>query len=397
MNKVKTKDLKQAMIDITKIGVSTDDYLTMVFGKDKTAIKIRKFDQGNNLSTTNFGIIIDGSNEEEGVVAIDDIKEFKQAIKQIKAKEVEFELTDQEIIVNSGVYETRYSEFKVLPIMMMNYDEITVDGKEFLESYKQAYRHVSLDPRYSWLNMIYNEVKGGKLKVSASDAYTAGLTSMPCSSEVGDVSFYVVYSAARTLAKLKGKEVKIGVNAQGENWYTRFIIDDKYLIESSVGKFEKYDKIKTIEEVIRTNNYDNPIEFTVDDLAKLVKEVKEKGYNNGKYQSSRACKLVNLRLKEGKLRTLYEVKEGDVSKFTSTKEQPKYEVKGDFDLNIYFNIEYLDRYLKGLKRYEGTTKVTLSFQDELDNSRPSVRQFKVSIENRDNFVGVIAPVRMQER
>ena len=66
---------------------------------------------------------------------------------------------------------------------------------------------------------------GGKLKVSASDAYTAGLTSMPCSSEVGDVSFYVVYSAARTLAKLKGKEVKIGVNAQGENWYTRFIID----------------------------------------------------------------------------------------------------------------------------------------------------------------------------
>ena len=116
-------------------------------------------------------------------------------------------------------------------------------------------------------------------------------------------------------------------------------------------------------------------------LKEVVKYIKQKGYNNTEYQKAKTCHLVNFKVKDKKL------EDNDEVKFVPLDMKFKYEINTQFDLNIYFNVDYLELYLTGQRG-----KVTLCFQNEY--KRPNVRVFQVKLQDKNDFIGAIAPVRI---
>lgn len=188
---------------------------------------------------------------------------------------------------------------------------------------------------------------------------------------------------AKTLSKLRAEKVDIYVEENDNDWYIRFILDGKYLLESTVKKVIK----PSFERLIGVKNSYNPVSLDSTTLKEVVKYIKEKGYNNTKYQKTKYCHLVNFKVKNKKLEVFYQVKDNDEVKFVPLDVELKYEINTQFDLNICFNLDYLDLYLTGQ-----CGKVTLDFRDEY--KRPSVRVFQVKLQDKDNFIGAIAPVRI---
>ncbi|PEG96229.1 hypothetical protein CP360_07710 [Lactobacillus sp. UMNPBX9] len=390
MNKIKTKELQQALTNLFKLGVGkTNNNLTIVFGKTQTLLMVRRLDkfyQTNNNGFIEFAAVLDASNQEQGLVLLRDAVSFKKEINKIKSEDVEFELTGNELIINNGAYVTNYSSSDIRSRKTMNSQTmvtIDLDGKEFQQAYKQAFKHISLDKRRNWLNGIHHELKQGQLTIGATDAYTLSLETVPCSSNTDELDFFVTYDMAKTLSKLRAEKVDIYVEENDNDWYIRFILDGRYLLESTVKKGIK----PHFERLIELKNGCNPVELDSTTLKEVVKYIKEKGYNNTEYQKAKHCHLVNFKVKDKKLEVFYQVKDNDEVKFVPLDVKLKYEINTQFDLNIYFNLDYLELYLTGQRG-----KVTLCFQNEY--KRPNVRVFQVKLQGKDNFIGAIAPVRI---
>lgn len=390
MNKLKTKELQQALTNLFKLGVGkTNNNLTIVFGKTQTLLMVRKLDkfyETNNNGFIEFAAVLDASNQEQGLVLLRDAVSFKKEINKIKSEDVEFELTGNELIINNGAYVTNYSSSDIRSRKTMNSQTmvtIDLDGKEFQQAYKQAFKHISLDKRRNWLNGIHHELKQGQLTIGATDAYTLSLETVPCSSNTDELDFFVTYDMAKTLSKLRAEKVDIYVEENDNDWYIRFILDGRYLLESTVKKGIK----PHFERLIELKNGCNPVELDSTTLKEVVKYIKEKGYNNTEYQKAKHCHLVNFKVKDKKLEVFYQVKDNDEVKFVPLDVKLKYEINTQFDLNIYFNLDYLELYLTGQRG-----KVTLCFQNEY--KRPNVRVFQVKLQDKDDFIGAIAPVRI---
>lgn len=390
MNKIKTKELKQALTNLFKLGVGkTNNNLTIVFSKTQTLLMVRRLDkfyQTNNNGFIEFAAMLDASNQEQGLVLLRDAVSFKKEINKIKSEDVEFELTGNELIINNGAYVTNYSSSDIRSRKTMNSQTmvtIDLDGKEFQQAYKQAFKHISLDKRRNWLNGIHHELKQGQLTIGATDAYTLSLETVPCSSNTDELDFFVTYDMAKTLSKLRAEKVDIYVEENDNDWYIRFILDGRYLLESTVKKGIK----PHFERLIELKNGCNPVELDSTTLKEVVKYIKEKGYNNTEYQKAKHCHLVSFKVKDKKLEVFYQVKDNDEVKFVPLDVKLKYEINTQFDLNIYFNLDYLELYLTGQRG-----KVTLCFQNEY--KRPNVRVFQVKLQGKDNFIGAIAPVRI---
>lgn len=84
MNKLKTKELKQALTNLFKLGIDkTNNSLTIVFGKTQTLLLVRKLDefyQINNNGFIEFAAVLDAENQEEGLVLLRDAVNFKKEI-----------------------------------------------------------------------------------------------------------------------------------------------------------------------------------------------------------------------------------------------------------------------------------------------------------------------------
>lgn len=311
---------------------------------------------------------------------------FKKEIGKLESEDVEFELTDNQLIVNNGAYVSNYSSSDIRSRKTMNSQTmvtIDLDGKEFQQVYKQAFKHVSLDKRRNWLNGIHHELKQGQLTIGSTDAYTLSLETVSCSSNTDELDFFVTYSMAKTLSKLRAENVKICVEENDNDWYIRFILDGRYLLESSVKKVIK----PNFERLINLKNGCNPVALDSTTLKEVVKYIKQKGYNNTEYQKAKTCHLVNFKVKDKKLEVFYQIKDNDEVKFVPLDMKLKYEINTQFDLDIYFNLDYLELYLTGQRG-----KVTLCFQNEY--KRPNVRVFQVKLQDKDDFIGAIAPVRI---
>ena len=390
MNKLKTKELKQALTNLFKLGVGkTNNNLTIVFGKTQTLLMVRRLDkfyQTNNNGFIEFAAVLDASNQDQGLVLLRDAINFKKEISNLESEDVEFELTGNELIINNGAYVTNYSSSDIRSRKTMNSQTmvtIDLDGKEFQQAYKQAFKHISLDKRRNWLNGIHHELKQGQLTIGATDAYTLSLETVPCSSNTDELDFFVTYDMAKTLSKLRAEKVDIYVEENDNDWYIRFILDGRYLLESTVKKGIK----PHFERLIELKNGCNPVELDSTTLKEVVKYIKEKGYNNTEYQKAKYCHLVNFKVKDKKLEVFYQVKDNDEVKFVPLDVKLKYEINTQFDLNIYFNLDYLELYLTGQRG-----KVTLCFQNEY--KRPNVRVFQVKLQDKNDFIGAIAPVRI---
>ena len=390
MNKLKTKELKQALTNLFKLGVGkTNNNLTIVFGKTQTLLMVRRLDkfyQTNNNGFIEFAAVLDASNQKQGLVLLRDAVSFKKEINKIKSEDVEFELTGNELIINNGAYVTNYSSSDIRSRKTMNSQTmvtIDLDGKEFQQAYKQAFKHISLDKRRNWLNGIHHELKQGQLTIGATDAYTLSLETVPCSSNTDELDFFVTYSMAKTLSKVKADNVKICIEENDNDCYIRFILDGRYLLESTVKKVIK----PNFERLINLKNGCNPVALDSTTLKEVVKYIKQKGYNNTEYQKAKNCHLVNFKVKDKKLEVFYQIKDNDEVKFVPLDMKLKYEINTQFDLNIYFNLDYLELYLTGQRG-----KVTLCFQNEY--KRPNVRVFQVKLQDKDDFIGAIAPVRI---
>lgn len=390
MNKLKTKELKQALTNLFKLGVGkTNNNLTIVFGKTQTLLMVRrldKFHETNNNGFIEFAAVLDADNQEQGLVLLRDAVDFKKEIGKLESEDVEFKLTDNQLLVNNGAYVSNYSSSDIRSRKTMNSQTmvtIDLDGKEFQQTYKQAFKHVSLDKRRNWLNGIHHELKQGQLTIGATDAYTLSLETISCSSNRDELDFFVTYDMAKTLSKVKADNVKICVEENDNDWYIRFILDGRYLLESTVKKVIK----PNFERLINLKNGCNPVALNSTTLKEVVKYIKQKGYNNTEYQKAKHCHLVNFKVKDKKLEVFYQVKDGDEVKFVPLDVKLKYEINTQFDLNIYFNLDYLELYLT---RQRG--KVTLCFQNEY--KRPNVRVFQVKLQDKDDFIGAIAPVRI---
>lgn len=241
MNKLKTKELQQVLINLFKLGVDkTNNNLTIVFGKTQTLLLIRKLDefyQINNNGFIEFAAVLDAENQEEGLVLLRDAVNFKKEIGKIESENVEFKLTDNQLVVNNGTYVTKCSSLDMRSIKTMNSQTkvtIDLDGKEFQQAYKQAVKHVSLDKRSVG---IHHELKQGQLNIGVTDAYTLSLETI--SSNRDELEFLVTYDMVETLSKVKADNVKICVEEHDSNWYIRFILDSKYLLESTVKKVKR--------------------------------------------------------------------------------------------------------------------------------------------------------------
>lgn len=390
MNKLKTKELQQALINLFKLGVGkTNNNLTIVFGKTQTLLMVRRLDkfyETNNNGFIEFAAVLDADNQEQGLVLLRDAVNFKKEIGKLESEDIEFELTDNQLVVNNGAYVSNYSSSDIRSRKTMNSQTmvtIDLDGKEFQQAYKQAFKHVSLDKRRNWLNGIHHELKQGQLTIGATDAYTLSLETVSCSSNTDELDFFVTYNMAKTLSKVKAESVKICVEENDNDWYIRFILDGRYLLESTVKKVIK----PNFERLINLKNGCNPMALDSTTLKEVVKYIKQKGYNNTEYQKAKTCHLVNFKVKDKKLEVFYQVKDNDEVKFVPLDIKLKYEINTQFELNIYFNLDYLELYLTGQRG-----KVTLCFQNEY--KRPNVRVFQVKLQDKDDFIGAIAPVRI---
>ena len=390
MNKLKTKELQQALINLFKLGVGkTNNNLTIVFGKTQTLLMVRrldKFHQTNNNGFIEFAAVLDADNQEQGLVLLRDAVDFKKEIGKLESEDVEFKLTDNQLVVNDGAYVRNYSSSDIRSRKTMNSQTmvtIDLDGKEFQQAYRQAFKHVSLDKRRNWLNGIHHELKQGQLTIGATDAYTLSLETVSCSSNTDKLDFFVTYNMAKTLSKVKADNVKICIEENDNDWYIRFILDGRYLLESTVKKVIK----PNFERLINLKNGCNPVALDSTTLKEVVKYIKQKGYNNTEYQKAKTCHLVNFKVKDKKLEVFYQIKDNNEVKFVPLDIKLKYEINTQFDLDIYFNVDYLELYLTGQRG-----KVTLCFQNEY--KRPNVRVFQVKLQDKDDFIGAIAPVRI---
>ena len=59
------------------------------------------------------------------------------------------------------------------------------------------------------------------------------------SSNRDELDFFITYDMAKTLSKVKADSVKICVEENDSNWYIRFILDGRYLLESTVKKVKR--------------------------------------------------------------------------------------------------------------------------------------------------------------
>ncbi|OYP91393.1 hypothetical protein [Ligilactobacillus salivarius] len=240
MNKLKAKELKQALTNLFKLGIDkTNNSLTIVFGKTQTLLLVRKLDefyQINNNGFIEFAAVLDAENQEEGLVLLRDAVNFKKEISNLKSEDVEFELTDNQLVVNNGVYVTKYSSLDMRSRKTMNSQAmVTIDlnGEELQQAYKQAFKHVSLDKRSVG---IHHELKQGQLNIGVTDDYTLSLETV---SSRDELDFFITYDMAKTLSKVKADSVKICVEENDSNWYIRFILDGRYLLESTVKKVKR--------------------------------------------------------------------------------------------------------------------------------------------------------------
>lgn len=240
MNKLKTKELQETLTNLFKLGVEkTNNNLTIVFGKTQTLLLVRKLDefyQTNNNGFIEFAAVLDAENQEEGLVLLRDAVNFKKEIGKIESEDVEFELTDNQLIVNNGTYVTKCSSLDMRSRKTMNSQTmvaIDFDGKELQQAYKQVLKHVSLDKRSIG---IHHELKQGQLNIGVTD-YTLSLETI--SSNRDELEFLVTYDMAKTLSEVKADSVKICVEENDNNWYIRFILDGRYLLESTVKKVKR--------------------------------------------------------------------------------------------------------------------------------------------------------------
>lgn len=390
MNKLKTKELQQALTNLFKLGVGkTNNNLTIVFGKTQTLLMVRrldKFHETNNNGFIEFSAVLDANNQDQGLVLLRNAVDFKKEIGKLESEDVEFELINNQLVVNNGAYVTNYSSSDIRSRKTMNPQTMTtinLDGKTFQQAYRQAFKHVSLEKRRNWLNGIHHELKQGQLTIGATDAYTLSLETVPCSSNTDELDFFVTYDMAKTLSKLRADNVEIYVEENDNDWYIRFILDGRYLLESTVKKGIK----PHFERLIELKDGCNPVALDSTTLKEVVKYIKQKGYNNTEYQKAKTCHLVNFKVKDKKLEVFYQVKDNDEVKFVPLDVKLKHEINTQFDLNIYFNLDYLELYLTGQRG-----KVTLCFQNEY--KRPNVRVFQVKLQDKDDFIGAIAPVRI---
>ncbi|OTF89742.1 hypothetical protein A8C46_00410 [Ligilactobacillus salivarius] len=240
MNKLKTKELQETLTNLFKLGVEkTNNNLTIVFGKTQTLLLVRKLDefyQTNNNGFIEFAAVLDAENQEEGLVLLRDAVGFKNEISKIESEDVEFKLTNNQLVVNNGTYVTKYSSLDMRSRKTMNSQTmvaIDLDGKELQQAYKQALKHVSLDKRSVG---IHHELKQGQLNIGVTD-YTLSLETI--SSNRDELEFLVTYDMAKTLSEVKADSVKICVEENDNNWYIRFILDGRYLLESTVKKVKR--------------------------------------------------------------------------------------------------------------------------------------------------------------
>lgn len=240
MNKLKTKELQETLTNLFKLGVEkTNNNLTIVFGKTQTLLLVRKLDefyQTNNNGFIEFAAVLDAENQEEGLVLLRDAVNFKKGISNLKSEDVEFELVDNQLVVNNGTYVAKYSSSDMRSRKTMNSQTmVTIDlnGRELQQAYKQALKHVSLDKRSVG---IHHELKQGQLNIGVTD-YTLSLETI--SSNRDELEFLVTYDMAKTLSEVKADSVKICVEENDNNWYIRFILDGRYLLESTVKKVKR--------------------------------------------------------------------------------------------------------------------------------------------------------------
>ena len=400
MNIVDKKELHKILTDLFKLGIGEDnDDLTIIFGKNQTAFRVRKLDrfyEKNDSSFIEFGAIITASNEEKRAIVIKDARYFKKAIMGLESEKIKFELVDKKLVVNGGAIITEYSDNVTLPVQLTPYKEVTVEGKELFAAYKRTLSHISLnkDRKQTWkINMAFNKVKQNKMTIGATDGLTASLTTIPCS-DSPELSFYTVYDIVKVLSKMRGEKVRIGVNTTNRKWYIRYIIDNKYVIENSVKKID----IQNIPEWLKLY-YDartTRVTFKISDLKKVVKEVQEKGYSY-EHQMKRS-QILNLRLEQKKLQLSTAIKEDNGTvKFVPLKEKiDKYEVLREEDeINVFIDVELLNRYLKEFPKKE-TSKVTLIFKWETNPIKdPTESHFEIQLEKISGFIGGIMPVRIK--
>ena len=240
MNKLKTKELQETLTNLFKLGVEkTNNNLTIVFGKTQTLLLVRKLDefyQTNNNGFIEFAAVLDAENQEEGLILLRDAVNFKKEISNLESEDVEFELADNQLVVNNGTYVAKYSSSDMRSRKTMNSQTmVTIDlnGRELQQAYKQALKHVSLDKRSVG---IHHELKQGQLNIGVTD-YTLFLETI--SSNRDELEFLVTYDMAKTLSEVKADSVKICVEENDNNWYIRFILDGRYLLESTVKKVKR--------------------------------------------------------------------------------------------------------------------------------------------------------------
>lgn len=240
MNKLKTKELQETLTNLFKLGIGkTNNNLTIVFGRAQTLLLVRKLDefyQTNNNGFIEFAAVLNAENQEEGLVLLRDAVGFKNEISKIESEDVEFKLTNNQLVVNNGTYVTKYSSLDMRSRKTMNSQTmvaIDLDGKELQQAYKQALKHVSLDKRSVG---IHHELKQGQLNIGVTD-YTLSLETI--SSNRDELEFFTTYDMAKTLSKVKADSVKICVEENDNNWYIRFILDGRYLLESTVKKVKR--------------------------------------------------------------------------------------------------------------------------------------------------------------
>lgn len=242
MNKLKAKELQQALTNLFKLGIDkTNNSLTIVFGKTQTLLLVRKLDefyQINNNGFIEFAAVLDAENQEEGLALIRDAVNFKNEISKLESEDIEFELIENELIVNNGVYVTKYSSLDMRSRKTMNSQTmVTIDlnGRELQQAYKQLLLYKGQD----WLNGIHHELRQNELIIGTD---TLSLETISCLSDKDKLEFLVTYDMAKTLSKVKAGNVKICVEENESSlhirgsWYIRFILDGRYLLESTVKK-----------------------------------------------------------------------------------------------------------------------------------------------------------------
>ena len=189
MNKLKTKELQETLTNLFKLGVEkTNNNLTIVFGKTQTLLLVRKLDefyQTNNNGFIEFAAVLDAENQEEGLVLLRDAVGFKNEISKIESEDVEFKLTNNQLVVNNGTYVTKYSSLDMRSRKTMNSQTmvaIDLNGRELQQAYKQLLLYKGQD----WLNGIHHELRQNELIIGTD---TLSLETISCSSDKDKLEF----------------------------------------------------------------------------------------------------------------------------------------------------------------------------------------------------------------